>query len=270
MKLYLDTSDIKEIREADERLKTVGARLDGVTTNPSLAARIAKGSERALKEIFLDIANYLKDVNGPVSVEALGTTNYDPKNVSSGRFVYEARKIHEWHPNFVVKIPVVPEGLEATRTLHGEVPVNMTLVFSLDDAICSAIAGGAYCSPFVGRLDDLVPEWAYQNRHGLSLVGDIVDVFEMRNYPTEILFASVRSPEHVISAYELGSHIATIPYKTFKEMDPEELADMQRNDRAYMPEKPADITTLSLRMPIKDKGVKTFLDDARSVGYEIR
>lgn len=260
MKIYLDTSNIEETRKAQLALKEVGSKLDGITTNPTTASQYAAATGREPKDIFLEIASI---VDGPISVETIGCDDYDPKSITVDRLLEEAQEIARWHPRFVVKMPCTPEGLQATRELHGKIPVNMTLVFSVDDALCTAVAGANYCSPFIGRLDERVPG------EGLRIAQGICELYKERDFGTEVLFASARNPEHVYRAYQMGSHIATLPYKVFMELDQRRMAEMQTNQLHYTPRSPLDITGHELIMPRKEEGLKRFLDDARKVNYSI-
>ncbi len=261
MKIYLDTSNVEEIRKAQLLLKEAGSKLDGITTNPTTASQYAAATSREPKDIFLEIASI---VDGPISVETIGCNDYNPKSITVDQLVEEAYEIASWHPRFVVKIPCTPEGLTATRMLHGKIPVNMTLVFSVDDALCAAIVGASYCSPFVGRLDERLPG------EGTRIAQKICELYKERDFGTEVLFASARNPEHVYMAYQMGSHICTMPHNVFMKLDPRRMAEMQRNPLHYTPKQPSDITTHELIMPRKEEGLQRFLDDARKVGYSIK
>lgn len=260
MKIYLDTSNIEEIRKAQLLLREAGSKLDGITTNPTTASQYAAQTGREPKDIFLEIASI---VDGPISVETIGCDDYDPKSITVDQLIEEAREIARWHPRFVVKIPCTPEGLRATRELHSKIPVNMTLVFSVDDALCTAVAGATYCSPFIGRLDERVPG------EGLRIAQAICKLYEERKFATQVLFASARNPEHVYVAYQMGAHITTMPFKVFMAIDPRRMAEMQQNPMHHTPKSPTDITTHQLIMPRKEEGLQRFLDDASKVGYSI-
>jgi transaldolase len=187
MKIFIDTADINEIKEA----LALGV-LDGVTTNPSLVAKTGKAFEPCIKEI-------LEAVPGPVSVEVVA--------VEHDAMVAEARKYAAWGDNVVVKVPIIKEGLKAIKTLSGEgIRVNVTLCFSPMQALLAAKAGAAYISPFVGRLDDI-------SHDGMELIQQIVDIYANYAFDTEVLVASVRNPMHVVQAALMGADVATIPLK---------------------------------------------------------
>ncbi|MBI2848142.1 MAG: fructose-6-phosphate aldolase, partial [Chloroflexi bacterium] len=176
MRIFLDTANIEQIKQGVK----MGV-VSGVTTNPTLSAREGNADYEALsKEICSIVAP------GPVSVEVL-TEGVEP-------MVRQAREIATWAPNIVVKIPSTAEGLEATKILACEgIKVNMTLCFSLNQALLAALSGAAYVSPFVGRLDDI-------GENGIQLVEDIVKVFKSYNLSTEVIAASIRHPQHCVSA----------------------------------------------------------------------
>jgi transaldolase len=200
MKLYLDTANIEEIRE----IANWGV-LDGVTTNPSLMAK-EKGD---YKKILKEICNIVK---GPVSGEVL--------SLRTDEMVIEARHLSKINEHIVIKIPCTVDGIRATKILSSEgINVNMTLVFSSNQALLAAKAGAAYVSPFVGRLDDI-------GNPGIEVVHDILTVYNNYNLKTQIIFASVRHPEHVRQAALLGVHICTIPYKVFTQLIKHSLTDV--------------------------------------------
>jgi transaldolase len=185
MKIFIDTADIREIKEA-ARLGV----LDGVTTNPSLVARTGKSFETCIREI-------LEVVDGPVSVEVLA--------LEHEAMMLEARRYISWGKNVVVKVPIIKEGLKTIKALAQEgIPVNTTLCFSPTQALLAAKAGAAYISPFVGRLDDVSTD-------GMVLVEQILQIYRNYHLTTEVLVASVRHPLHVVQAALLGAHVATIP-----------------------------------------------------------
>jgi len=200
MKLYLDTANIDEIREIAQ-----WGILDGVTTNPSLMAKEKGDYKKILKEIC-DI------VKGPVSGEVI--------SLKADEMVKEARELSKISEYIVVKIPCTVDGLKATKILSKEgINVNMTLVFSSNQAILAAKAGAAYASPFVGRLDDI-------GNPGIEVVNDMLTVYRNYNFKTQIIFASVRHPEHVRQAALIGVDIATIPYKVFIQLIRHSLTDV--------------------------------------------
>jgi len=200
MKLYLDTANVEEIREAAR-----WGILSGVTTNPSLAAR----EDEDFTQILPSICEL---VDGPVSAEVI-SLEYEG-------MVKEGRKLAGVHPNVVVKIPIIPEGMQAVKTLAAEgIRVNVTLIFSVNQALLAARAGAAYVSPFLGRLDDI-------GHTGVELVRDIVDVIDLHDLDVEVIAASIRHPEHVPAVALAGAHIATMPFKVLKQMFKHPLTDL--------------------------------------------
>lgn len=194
MKLFIDTANVEEIREAND----LGV-ICGVTTNPSLIAK----EGRDFKEVIAQIASI---VDGPISGEVKATT------VDAKGMIQEGREIAKIHPNMVVKIPMTAEGLKAVRQLSSEgIRTNVTLVFSANQALLAARAGAAYVSPFLGRLDDI-------SQPGVELIEKIVPIFEHYGLKTEIIAASVRNPIHVTDCALAGAHIATVPYSVIKAM----------------------------------------------------
>ena len=202
MQLWLDTADAEEIRAAS-RFGVVS----GVTTNPSLWAKAASGTD--YRDVVLEICSI---IDGPVSAECLAQ---DVKGL-----VEEARNIASWHPNVVVKIPLDENGLEAIYRVAKEgIKVNTTLIFQPNQAMLAAQAGATYVSPFVGRLDDI-------GQDGIAVVGDIVEIFDRYHFPTQVLAASLRHPLHVVQAAQAGAHIATMPYSVFRSMFKHPLTDV--------------------------------------------
>ena len=200
MKLFIDTADIGEIKEA----KSLGV-LDGVTTNPSLVAKTGKPFEDCIKEI-------LEVVPGPVSVECVATEH--------GAMVEEAHKYAAWAENVVIKLPIIKEGLKAIKTLSSEgVKVNTTLCFSPMQALLAAKAGAAYISPFVGRLDDI-------SQDGMELISQIVEIYANYAFDTEVLVASVRNPMHVVQAALMGADVCTVPLKVIDSLLKHPLTDI--------------------------------------------
>jgi len=200
MKIFIDTADINEIREA----KALGI-LDGVTTNPSLVIQTGKPFEACIKEI-------LEEVPGPVSVEVTA--------VDHDGMVKEAETYAKWAENVVVKVPIIKEGLKAIKTLSDQgIKVNVTLCFSPMQALLAAKAGAAYISPFVGRLDDV-------SQDGMELISQIVDIYDNYAFDTEVLVASVRSPMHVVQSAIIGADVATIPLKVIDALLKHPLTDI--------------------------------------------
>ena len=190
MKIFLDTANLKEIREGAD----LGV-VDGVTTNPTLLAKEGQDPTRLLLEIC-------DTVDGPVSAEVVATDALG--------MIDEGRELARLHKNIVVKIPCILEGLKATKALSSEGHrVNMTLIFSPTQALLAAKSGARHVSPFVGRLDDI-------STPGMELVADIIQIFDHYDYECEVLAASLRHPMHVIEAARMGADIATMPFSVFK------------------------------------------------------
>jgi len=212
MKLFLDTANLAQIRE--------GARwgvVDGVTTNPTLVAK----EQRPFHETIREICGI---VDGPVSAETV--------SLEASAIVAEARVLAKIHDRVVVKVPIMREGLAATRALAAEgIRVNMTLVFSPAQALLAAKAGAAYISPFVGRLDDA-------GHAGMEMIEQTLEILRNYDFDAEIIVASVRSPLHVAQAATLGAHIATVPFPILEQL---------------------------VRHPLTDAGIQTFLADARKI-----
>ena len=192
MKIFLDTANVDEIKEANS-----WGIIDGVTTNPSLIAR----EGRDFKEVVEEICSI---VDGPISAEVV---SMDAKGM-----IKEARELVKIHDNITIKIPMCTEGLKATKelALRG-IKTNVTLIFSPNQALLAAKAGATFVSPFIGRLDD-------NGHEGMQIVRDIVQIYMNYAYDTEIIVASVRNPIHVIDSAKAGAHIATIPFKVLKLM----------------------------------------------------
>lgn len=200
MKFFLDTANVKEIREAQQ----MGV-LDGVTTNPSLAAK----EGRPFKDLILEICEV---VNGPVSVEVT-TTDLEG-------MLEQAHTYAKWHRNVVVKLPTTIEGVKGLKKLAGEgIKVNMTLCFSPTQALIVAKAGATYVSPFVGRLDDI-------STNGMTVVREIVQIYKNYGYTTQVLAASLRHPMHVVEAALAGAHVGTMPFKVLEMMFHHPLTDI--------------------------------------------
>jgi len=208
MKFFIDTANIDEIKEAHSM-----GMVDGVTTNPSLIAKEGREFEEIIHEIC-------EIVDGPISAEVIST--------DTDGMVQEARNLSKIHDNIVVKIPMIVDGLKATRTLsEAGIKTNVTLVFSPLQALMAAKAGATYVSPFIGRLDDISQE-------GLLLVEQIVEIYSNYAFDTEIIVASIRNPLHVLESALMGADIATIPFNVLSKL---------------------------AAHPLTDKGLKAFLDD---------
>jgi transaldolase len=200
MKIFIDTAEVSEIREA-----AAMGFLDGCTTNPSLLKKAGRRIEEAIPEIC-DI------VNGPVSAEVVAT-DFDG-------MVKEGRALAKLHKNVVVKVPLLVEGLKAVRALRQEdIRVNVTLCFSPTQALLAAKVGATYISPFLGRVDDV-------SEHGMDLLREIVLIYANYDFPTQILAASIRSPLHVAEAAGLGVHCATMPIGVIRQLPKHPLTDV--------------------------------------------
>ncbi len=216
MKIFIDTANIEEIRKAND-----WGVIDGVTTNPSLVAK----EGREFKELVHEIVNI---VNGPISVEVIST--------NAEGMVKEAVELSKWSPNIVIKIPMIPEGLKAVKILCAkEIKTNVTLTFSVNQALLAAKAGATYVSPFIGRLDDIGHE-------GMQIVRESIEIFKLYNFKTEVIVASVRHPLHVIDAAKAGAHVATIPFNVIEKM---------------------------FKHPLTDIGLERFLEDWKKLNHEI-
>lgn len=200
MKLFIDTANINEIKEAN----SLGI-IDGVTTNPTLIAREGRDFIEVVKEICAI-------VDGPISAEAI--------SLKSDQIIKEAEALAKIHNNIVVKIPLTQEGLKAAKALSNKgVKTNLTLCFSPAQALLAAKAGAAYVSPFIGRLDDI-------GQAGMDLIRDIRTIYTNYGFKTEIIVASVRNPIHVLEAAKLGADIATVPYGVLMSLVKHPLTDI--------------------------------------------
>ncbi len=216
MKFFIDTANLEEIRNAFN----LGV-LDGVTTNPSLIAREGINGREAFKDHIRKICEVAA---GPVSAECVAE--------ELDGMLAEARELSAISENVVVKVPMTTTGLRAVKILSGEgINTNVTLVFSALQALLAAKAGATYISPFVGRLDDI-------SQNGMSLVGDILEIFSNYLFETEVIVASIRHPVHVLEAARLGADIATIPFKVIEQL---------------------------ARHPLTDKGMEMFSQDWKKV-----
>jgi len=200
MKIFIDTADVQEIREAH-----AWGVIDGVTTNPSLVAK----SGRSLESVIQEICSI---VDGPISAEVV--------SMDAPGMVEEGERLAAIHPNVVVKVPMIPEGLKATKILSNRgIPVNVTLIFSPAQALLAAKAGAAFASPFVGRLDDVAED-------GMGLIAQIVKIYRNYDFPTQVLVASVRHPIHFVRAAELAAHVATCPFSVIQQIVKHPLTDI--------------------------------------------
>jgi len=200
MKLFLDTANVKEIQEA----ASLGL-LDGVTTNPSLASK----EGRSFRDLLLEICQL---VDGPISAEVV--------SVEAEAMVKEGRELAKIHKNIVVKCPLIPEGLKATKKLTSEgIRVNVTLCFSPTQALLAAKAGAWCVSPFIGRLDDVSSD-------GMELIRQILTLYRNYQYKTLVLVASVRHPQHVVEAALAGGDICTMPYAVYQQLFKHPLTDV--------------------------------------------
>lgn len=208
MKFFIDTADIEEIRQANLR-----GWVDGVTTNPSLIVKSGKPFHDVIKEIC-------KEISGPVSAEVI--------SLQADEMVREGKELAKLASNVVVKIPMCEDGMIAVKKLTAEgIKTNVTLVFSPMQALLAAKAGATMVSPFVGRLDDIGVE-------GMTMVDQVIQIYQNYDFQTEVLVASVRSPMHIQIAAEMGADIATIPFKVMQQMT---------------------------HHPLTEKGIKQFMDD---------
>jgi len=200
MKFFIDTANVKEIREA----ASLGV-VDGVTTNPSLIAK----EGRDFKQVINEICSL---VDGPISAEAV--------SLKAEEMIAEGEDLARIHKNIVVKLPMTRDGLKATKVLaQKNIKVNMTLVFSPMQALLAAKVGAAYVSPFVGRLDDI-------SHYGMDLVRQVITIYNNYGYDTEVIVASVRNPLHVVDAAMAGAHISTIPFSVIDQLVKHPLTDI--------------------------------------------
>lgn len=200
MKLFLDTAEIEEIRTA-----AGWGVLSGVTTNPTLIARAGRDHEEAIKEICAI-------VDGPVSAETLTTTRQE--------LVAEGRRLASWHPNVVVKVAMTPEGIAAGKVLASEgIRINVTLCFTVNQALLAAAIGAYIVSPFIGRLVDI-------GEDGVQLIRDIVAAYRQQGVRTQVLAASIRDPRQVTDVAIAGADIATMPFKVMEGMFKHPLTDI--------------------------------------------
>jgi len=215
MQIFLDTANIESIRIYND----MGV-LDGITTNPTLLSK-EHGSPKEIMKTIVDM------VSGPVSLEVIG--------IVSSQMIEEAHELKKYGKNVVVKIPMIPEGLKALRTLSGEgISTNVTLVFSANQALLAAKAGASYVSPFIGRLDDT-------GHDGMAVVKSILSIFRNYQLKTKVLVASIRHPVHVVQAAEIGADVVTLP---------------------------PDILGKMMKHPLTEKGLEAFLSDWEKIRSE--
>lgn len=214
MKFFIDTANLDEIKEAGEM-----GLIDGVTTNPSLIAKEGK----------VDFKNHIAKICALIP----GDVSAEVTALDVDGMLREGREYAKIAPNVVIKCPLTLDGLKATRAFRDEgTKVNVTLCFSAAQALLAAKAGATYISPFVGRLDDI-------GQNGMSLISDIVQIYENYNYATEVLVASIRHPMHIVEAALIGAHVATIPFKVIQQL---------------------------VKHPLTDKGLESFLTDWKKSG----
>lgn len=220
MKFFIDTANLDQIREAAE----LGI-LDGVTTNPSLMAKEGIRGEQAINQHYKTICEV---VDGDISAEVLGT-NVD-------QIIEEGKKLAALHPNIVVKVPMIKDGIKAIKYFSDNgIRTNCTLIFSAGQAMLAAKAGAAYVSPFIGRIDD--SGW-----DGMLLIEQISNIFSIQGYKTEILAASIRTANHIVRAAELGAHVCTCPLESILAL---------------------------LKHPLTDLGLAKFVEDAKKMSAVI-
>jgi transaldolase len=218
MKIFLDTADLDEIRRA-----AAAGLIDGITTNPTLVAMAA--GARSPRELFREICEV---ADGPVSAEVVAT--------DAEGMLREGRELAAIHDHIVVKVPLTEAGLQTCRALRSEgIRVNVTLCFSVPQAVLAAKAGATYISPFVGRLDDI-------GHDGMELIAQIRRVYDNYALDTEILAASLRHPRHVVEAMELGADVGTLPAKVLWQL---------------------------LKHPLTDSGLERFLSDWKALGRDL-
>jgi transaldolase len=215
MKFFIDTADLAQIKEAND----LGI-LDGVTTNPSLMAKVGIKGEAAVTNHYKTIAEL---VDGDVSAEVV-STQFD-------KIIEEGKKLHAIHPNIVVKVPLIKDGIKALKWFSDNgIKTNCTLCFSAGQAILAAKAGANYISPFIGRIDD--SSW-----DGVELIAQIAEIYSIQGFETEILAASIRSPLHIVKCAEAGADVVTSPLESIMGL---------------------------LKHPLTDIGLAKFLEDAKA------
>jgi transaldolase len=221
MKFFIDTANLDQIKEAHD----LGV-LDGVTTNPSLMAKEGVTGEDNIRKRYIDICEI---ASGDVSAEVIATDYWG--------MIEEGKKLAAIHPNIVVKIPMIKEGVKALKYFSdNEIRTNCTLVFSAGQAILAAKAGATYVSPFIGRLDDI-------SYDGLQLIDQIVHIYSIQAYETQVLAASIRHTIHLIKCAELGADVVTCPYSVIMDL---------------------------LKHPLTDSGLAKFLEDHKKAAGKLQ
>jgi transaldolase len=199
MKFFIDTADVGEIRKANDM-----GMVDGVTTNPSLLAKVGRGLDETIREIATI-------VDGPISAECV--------SLEAPELIKEGRELAKIHDNVVVKIPMGVEGMKAVKALTSEgIRTNVTLCFSANQALLAAKAGATYISPFVGRLDDI-------SQDGMELIAHIIEIYQNYDFSTQVLVASVRNPVHVLQSARMGADVATLPFNVITQLANHPLTD---------------------------------------------
>ena len=212
MKIFIDIADVDQIRDA----AAMGV-IDGVTTNPSLVAKIGRNYREVVEEIC-------EIVDGPISAEVLAT--------DTDGIIKEGREIAKWHPNVVVKVPLIADGLKAVKVFSEEgIKTNVTLCFSCSQGMLAAKAGATYISPFVGRIDDISGD-------GMEVIAQLRTIYDNYGFQTQILAASIRHAKHVVEASMIGADVATMPHKVILQL---------------------------VRHPLTDTGLARFLEDAANI-----
>jgi transaldolase len=200
MKFFIDSADVKEIRLAH----AMGC-VDGVTTNPSLLAKVGRGLEETIKEICTI-------VDGPISAECV--------SLEAPELIKEGKTLAKIHDNVVVKVPMGVEGMKAVHALTADgIKTNVTLVFSANQALLCAKAGATFVSPFVGRLDDI-------SQDGMELISHVLEIYRNYDFKTQVLVASVRHPVHVLQAARMGADVATLPLSVIQQLANHPLTDI--------------------------------------------
>ncbi|MBI2675491.1 MAG: hypothetical protein HYX24_03465 [Candidatus Aenigmarchaeota archaeon] len=273
MKIYIDTADIDEIKEAYST-----GNLDGVTTNNTSAAAYAKKKGRRMSPNNVrDMAYEIADVfegDCSISIETVGTPDFNPSNISVQQIVDEVGVIYSWKldrkKELYAKLPSTRKGFDAAwiiKQISGA-KINATLGFSTEQGVNMAHVGADYFSPFVGRLEN-------RGGNGIEVVENTLKIYEAEKLPTKLLFASVREINHVKEAHRLGCHIVTMPLRVFKQFTPEELYEMRQRkepvgDSKLPAIKPEYVEIADeLARTLTDEGLAKFIGDSKDVGYTL-